>query len=76
LALCLFAYLLYALVKAEVLMNAEWNSACCSRCWAWCWCVKPLGTYMANVMDGKPTLAQRMGGRVEAWIYRDADRAR
>ena len=33
-------------------------------------CVKPLGTYMAQVMEGKPTLARRIGGRVEGWVYR------
>jgi len=33
-------------------------------------CVKPLGIYMANVMEGKPTFARRMAGRVEGWIYR------
>ncbi len=33
-------------------------------------CVKPLGTYMANVMDGKPTVVRRVGGSIEAWIYR------
>ncbi len=33
-------------------------------------CVKPLGTYMANVMDGKPPLATRAGSRFEEWIYR------
>jgi K+-transporting ATPase ATPase A chain len=31
--------------------------------------VKPLGTYMANVLEGKPNLALRVGGRVEGWIY-------
>ena len=33
-------------------------------------CVKPLGTYMANVMDGTPTFATRMAGSgpyVVAW---------
>ena len=33
-------------------------------------CVKPLGTYMANVLDGKPTLVTRAGSRFEEWIYR------
>jgi potassium-transporting ATPase potassium-binding subunit len=33
-------------------------------------CVKPLGTYMADVMHGQPTSVRRIGGRVEAWIYR------
>ena len=33
-------------------------------------CVKPLGNYMANVLEGKQTLALRIGGRVEKWIYR------
>jgi K+-transporting ATPase ATPase A chain len=31
---------------------------------------KPLGIYMARVMDGQPTWATRIGGRCEAWIYR------
>ncbi len=33
-------------------------------------CVKPLGIYMANVLDGAPGLATRLGGPIEAWIYR------
>ena len=33
-------------------------------------CAKPLGTYIANVMEGKPILALRAGGRVEAFLYR------
>src|SRR5690349_7813875 len=33
-------------------------------------CVKPLGLYIANVMDGKRTWALRVGGRVEGLIYR------
>jgi K+-transporting ATPase ATPase A chain len=34
--------------------------------------VKPLGTYMANVMEGRPTWAARIGGPVERLIYRVA----
>jgi len=33
-------------------------------------CVKPLGSYMANVMQGRPNLASRAGGRAEGLIYR------
>jgi K+-transporting ATPase ATPase A chain len=33
-------------------------------------CVKPLGAYMAEVLEGQPNFALRMGGRAELWIYR------
>jgi len=33
-------------------------------------CVKPLGSYMANVMEARPCLALRIGGRFEAALYR------
>jgi K+-transporting ATPase ATPase A chain len=33
-------------------------------------CVKPLGSYMADVMEGKPNLAGRVGGPVERLLYR------
>jgi K+-transporting ATPase ATPase A chain len=33
-------------------------------------CVKPLGLYMANVMEGRPIWALRVGARPEALIYR------
>jgi K+-transporting ATPase ATPase A chain len=33
-------------------------------------CVKPLGSYMADVMEGKPNLARRVGGPVEGLLYR------
>jgi potassium-transporting ATPase potassium-binding subunit len=33
-------------------------------------CVKPLGSYMADVMEGKPNLATRVGGPVEGLLYR------
>ena len=33
-------------------------------------CVKPLGSYMAAVMEGKPNLATRAGGPVEGFLYR------
>ena len=33
-------------------------------------CVKPLGSYIADIMEGRPSLARRLGGRVEALIYR------
>ncbi len=33
-------------------------------------CVKPLGLYIANVVEGRPILPLRMGARVEALIYR------
>jgi len=33
-------------------------------------CVKPLGTYMADVMEGRPIWAVRMGAPVERLIYR------
>ena len=32
--------------------------------------VKPLGIYIANVMEGRPSLALRVGGPIEAVIYR------
>jgi K+-transporting ATPase ATPase A chain len=32
--------------------------------------VKPLGTYIAEVMDGPPNWARRIGGRFETLIYR------
>jgi len=33
-------------------------------------CAKPLGSYMAQVMEGRPGLASRIGGRIEAAVYR------
>ncbi len=33
-------------------------------------CVKPVGTYIANVMEGRPIWALRVGGRFERLIYR------
>ena len=33
-------------------------------------CVKPLGSYIADVMEGRPGLALRAGGRFEAFLYR------
>ncbi len=33
-------------------------------------CVKPLGSYIADVMEGRPNLAARAGGRFEALMYR------
>jgi K+-transporting ATPase ATPase A chain len=33
-------------------------------------CVKPLGRYMADVMEGRPGFALRLGGRFEALVYR------
>jgi K+-transporting ATPase ATPase A chain len=33
-------------------------------------CTKPLGGYIANVMEGRPGLARRLGAPVEGWIYR------
>ncbi len=35
-------------------------------------CVRPLGAYMADVMEGKPNFALRIGGGIEALIYRGA----
>jgi K+-transporting ATPase ATPase A chain len=35
-------------------------------------CVKPLGSYMANVMEGRPNFARRLGGPVEGLLYRIA----
>jgi len=32
--------------------------------------VKPLGAYIADVLEGKPTLALRVGGRLEQLLYR------
>jgi K+-transporting ATPase ATPase A chain len=33
-------------------------------------CAKPLGAYIADVMEGRPILALRIGGRLERLIYR------
>jgi potassium-transporting ATPase potassium-binding subunit len=33
-------------------------------------CVKPLGLYMANVMEGRPIWPLRVGAPLEHWIYR------
>ena len=33
-------------------------------------CVKPLGSYIADVMGGRPNFALRTGGRVEGLLYR------
>src|SRR5450759_4313227 len=33
-------------------------------------CVKPLGSYIADVMEGRPNFALRTGGRVEGHLYR------
>jgi len=33
-------------------------------------CTKPLGSYIADIMEGRPNLALRLGGRLEALIYR------
>jgi K+-transporting ATPase ATPase A chain len=33
-------------------------------------CVKPLGSYIADVMQGRPNFASRAGGRVEGLLYR------
>jgi K+-transporting ATPase ATPase A chain len=33
-------------------------------------CVKPLGTYIADVMDGPPNFARRAGRRLETGLYR------
>jgi potassium-transporting ATPase potassium-binding subunit len=33
-------------------------------------CVKPLGGYIADVMEGRPNFALRWGGRVEGLLYR------
>jgi K+-transporting ATPase ATPase A chain len=33
-------------------------------------CVKPLGSYIADVMEGRPNFALRAGGRAEAVLYR------
>ena len=33
-------------------------------------CVKPLGSYIADIMEGRPNFASRLGGRFEALIYR------
>jgi K+-transporting ATPase ATPase A chain len=33
-------------------------------------CVKPLGSYMADVMEGKSNFARRVGGPVEGLLYR------
>ncbi len=33
-------------------------------------CAKPLGQYIANVMEGRATIASRIGGPLERFIYR------
>jgi K+-transporting ATPase ATPase A chain len=33
-------------------------------------CARPLGIYMADVMEGKPNFALRWGAPLERWIYR------
>jgi K+-transporting ATPase ATPase A chain len=33
-------------------------------------CAKPLGSYMADVMEGHPNFALRAGSRIEGYIYR------
>ncbi|MGA2187083.1 MAG: potassium-transporting ATPase subunit KdpA [Steroidobacteraceae bacterium] len=33
-------------------------------------CAKPLGHYVADVMEGRPNFALRWGARLERWIYR------
>src|SRR5580658_6585080 len=33
-------------------------------------CAKPLGRYIANVMEGRPNFALRWGAGLERWIYR------
>lgn len=33
-------------------------------------CARPLGVYIADVMEGKPNFAQRLGSRVEGFFYR------
>ena len=33
-------------------------------------CVKPLGSYMADVMEGRPNFALRAGARIEGLLYR------
>jgi len=33
-------------------------------------CVKPLGSYIADVMEGRPNFALRAGGRIEGLLYR------
>ncbi len=33
-------------------------------------CVKPLGSYMADVLEGRTCRALRIGGRFEHWLYR------
>jgi potassium-transporting ATPase potassium-binding subunit len=33
-------------------------------------CVKPLGSYMADVMEGRPNFALRAGARIERLLYR------
>ena len=33
-------------------------------------CVRPLGSYMADVMQGRENFATRAGGRTERFLYR------
>jgi potassium-transporting ATPase potassium-binding subunit len=33
-------------------------------------CIKPLGGYIADIMEGRPNFASRLGGGLEAFLYR------
>jgi potassium-transporting ATPase potassium-binding subunit len=33
-------------------------------------CIKPLGSYIADIMEGRPHFASRIGGRLEGFLYR------
>ncbi|HEY0746706.1 MAG TPA: potassium-transporting ATPase subunit KdpA, partial [Steroidobacteraceae bacterium] len=33
-------------------------------------CAKPLGGYIADIMEGRSNWASRLGARLERWLYR------
>ena len=71
LALFLFGYLLYALLARSNSNGRQHHSCCCwSRSSAFSCCVtKPLGSYIADVMEGRPNFAVRAGTRLEGLLY-------
>ena len=73
LALLLFGYLVYALLRAEqVLMNTDalFYVLLAALLGIALLCVKPLGGYIADVAEGRPNFALRTGGRFETFVYR------
>jgi len=73
LALLLLCYLLYALVRPSASdMSAPLQFALLGALVLAfvILCARPLGIYMADVMEGKPNFALRWGAPLERWIYR------